>query len=518
MSSNNERIYNSVRNLFWGGLSQVIRIIGPFAIRTIIITQLGNLYLGLNSLFTSILQALSLTELGFSGAVVYCMYKPIAVKDYEQLGKLVAFFRKVYRVIGIVIIGIGILLLPVLHYLINGEYPSETNIYVVYFVYLINAALGYFFFGYKTSVLYAFQRSDINSNVISLANILMYTAQIVVLLVFKHYYTYLIIMPIMTLASNVLRSVWAGKVLPKFNINGDLDKETKREIWKKVRALLIYKIGSTISNSADNLVISAFLGLNILAIYNNYFLIISTLFSVLGIYYDSIKASIGSCAASETVEDNYRLFNGLFFGQGWLIGFCSVMLVCLYQPFIELWTGAENLLPYSLVVLLGVYFYTWKIHDVVHIYKDALGLWHEDRFRPLLSSLVNLCLNLLFVQKIGLYGIILSTIVSELTFSLLWAPRVLFQNYFKFPILQYYKKLIKYTVTTILCGGVSVVACEIMRMHVGKLFGEGSIISFFVRAVFACLICNALYLIIYGRCEEFKMIKSVARQILKKPR
>lgn len=503
----NDRIKNSARNLFWGGLNQVIRIVGPFTLRTIMILRLGNLYLGLNSLFSSILQFLNLTELGFSSAVVYCMYKPIAEHDYEELGKLVVFFKKVYRIIGLIIISIGLLLVPALPNLIQGEYPTEINIYIVYLIYLLNTSLGYFFFGYKSSLLYAFQRSDINSNVNSLCNMVLYILQISILLLFNNYYVYLIVMPIMTLVSNIFRRFWANRILPKIKEQGELDKATKKEIWKRVRALLIYKIGSTVSNSADNLVISVFLGLNLLAIYNNYFLIISTLFNVLTIYYDSIKASIGNSVVVETVGYNYRLFENLLFTQAWLVGFCSIMLTCLYQPFIELWTGAENLFPYEMVILFGVYFYTWKIHDVVHIFKDALGLWHEDRFRPFISSLVNLALNLILVQIIGLYGIVISTILSELVFSLLWAPRTLFRNYFLVPLGQYYKRIVKYTGINLFCGVITNCLCKIMQNHLFLKHGQVSFGLFIILSVLAGALCNLIFLAIYYRTPELKDIK-----------
>ena len=74
-----------------------IRQVLPFIVRTILIYRFGVEYLGLNSLFTSILSVLSLMELGFGSAIVYSMYKPIADGDTDQVCAYLEYFRKIYK-------------------------------------------------------------------------------------------------------------------------------------------------------------------------------------------------------------------------------------------------------------------------------------------------------------------------------------------------------------------------------------------------------------------------------------
>ena len=50
-----ERTKNTVRNIFFGVLNKIVHIVLPFASRTAIIYVLGTQYLGLGSLFSSIL-------------------------------------------------------------------------------------------------------------------------------------------------------------------------------------------------------------------------------------------------------------------------------------------------------------------------------------------------------------------------------------------------------------------------------------------------------------------------------
>ena len=105
----NNRTKNTSRNILYGIVNRSLNIIFPFISRTILIYVLGTKFLGLNALFTSILQVLNLAELGFSNAIIYSMYKPVAENDIEKIGVLLNFYKKVYRIIGIVILVFGII-------------------------------------------------------------------------------------------------------------------------------------------------------------------------------------------------------------------------------------------------------------------------------------------------------------------------------------------------------------------------------------------------------------------------
>ena len=127
-----ERTKNAVRNIVWGIVEKIITILMPFICRTVFIKVLGAEYLGLNSLFSSILQVLSISELGIGTAIVFSMYKPIAEDDEETLCALLNVYKKIYQVIGTVILAVGLAIIPILPKLISGSYPLEINIYALY--------------------------------------------------------------------------------------------------------------------------------------------------------------------------------------------------------------------------------------------------------------------------------------------------------------------------------------------------------------------------------------------------
>ena len=209
-----ERTRNTVRNSAWGILSKIITTFFPVIVRTLIVQYIGAAYLGLGSLFSSILTVLSLAELGVSSAIVFSMYKPIAEDDTNTICALMALYKKLYSVIGTVIGIVGLLLMPFLPYLIKGEYPSDINLYLLYLIYLGNTVIGYFLFAYKNCLLTAHQRTDISTKISIGTSIIQYAVSIMVIILFKNYYVYVFLAPLASIANNLLTAYYVDKIFP----------------------------------------------------------------------------------------------------------------------------------------------------------------------------------------------------------------------------------------------------------------------------------------------------------------
>ena len=77
-------------------------------------------------------------------------------------------------------------------------------------------------------------------------------------------------------------------------------------INKRIKDLFTSKIGSVVYDSADTLVISAFLGLTALAKYQNYFFVMNTIFGFVTLITSSSLAGIGNSLVTESEEKNYK--------------------------------------------------------------------------------------------------------------------------------------------------------------------------------------------------------------------
>ncbi len=505
-----ERTKNATRNIAWGIIEKIITILMPFICRTIFIKVLGAEYLGLNSLFSSILQVLSISELGIGTAIVFSMYKPIAEDDEDTLCALLNIYRKVYRIIGTIILVVGLAILPILPKLISGTYPDEVNIYVLYLIYLFNTVIGYYLFAYKQALFSAHQRNDLLSKRTTVINFCSNTVQIILLLIARNYYVYLIVLPLATITTNLANAYLANKMYPNIQCRGRITDETKTSIKKRIIGLLSFKIYNVIFSSVDTIVISSFLGLTPLAIYNNYYYIQTSIIGFLTILTSSITAGIGNKMITNSIEDNYRDFKNFTFANGWIVSWCAVCLLCLYQHFIKIWIGDNYLFPFFTMYLMVMYFFLPRLTCMTYTYREAAGLWWEDRFRPLVATAVNLIVNIILVQIIGMDGVIISTLVCTIFINVPWGSYILFKNYFQKSVKEYFGQLLYYIVITNLAGFVTLGIC-------GILPSTGWLILF-VKMLICCMVPNVIFFIFYRNRREFKYTKVLVERILKRLR
>lgn len=501
-----ERTKNATRNIIFGFILKIYQLLLPFIFRTVIIQTIGIEYLGLNSLFSSILQVLNLAELGVGSAMIYSMYSPIANDNADKICSLMKLYRTYYRIIGIVILVMGLLLVPVLPDLIKSDLPESVNLYVLYFMNLLATVLSYWLFAYKNSILTAHQRTDISSRVSIVTDTCKYTLQFVSLIYFKNYYYFIMSSLIVQILTNLTTAYIADRMFPDYKPRGDLDKDEVRVINKRVRDLFTSKIGGTIVSSADTIVISAYLGLYMLAVYQNYYYIMSAVMAFMTIIYSSITAGVGNGLITKSDKENYKDFRILTFMVFWILCFSVCAFLCLYQPFMELWMGKDKLLPGLVVVLLCIYFLGYEIVMFLSLFKDAGGIWHEDRFRPLISGLVNLTLNICLVRKMGIYGIVLSTILSVWFISIPWIIINVMTLIYKRNIKDYVAQIVQYISVIIFAAIISGSICCNLTFNPQ--------ITLLINGVVSIIIPNFIFYCVFRKRMEFKATLEIIKRMI----
>ncbi len=503
-----ERTKNTTRNIGWGLLEKIVQIVLPFVTRTLILKLIGEKYLGLNSLFTSIISVLNLADLGFGVAITYSMYKPIAENDFDKLNALLNYYRKIYRIIGVIVLAVGLGLMPFLDSLISGEVPSDISIHLLFAIYLANAVLSYWLFAYKKSLLHACHRDDVVNKISLTLTTLQYGLQIALLYIFDNYYIYIIVLPIITLINNVATGIITKKLYPNLYCKGSVDKETSKDIKKRVSGAFIGKVCGTTRNSLDSVFISAFLGLSLVAIYGNYFYILTALHSVLNIITVSMSGGVGNSIAKETEEKNYKDFNRFTFLYSWLSGWFACCMICIYQPFMRIWVGESLMLEEHTMILFGVYLYVMCSSDIKNVYYTAAGLWWEGRFRAILEVAVNFVLNIVGAKFFGIFGIIMATIITMIFINFLYGAQILFKHYFKNQKLsKYYLKHLIYVLVIVLVSALTYYICSLLP--------NSGILYLLLKALICAVVPNVLLFVIYCRTNAFKSILPTIKSILR---
>ena len=495
------RSRNVGRNAVFGLINRLFSLTVPFIIRTIVIYRFGAEYLGMNSLFASILQVLNLADFGFGTAIVYSLYRPVAEGDTETVCAYLGTYKKLYRIIGCTILVCGVLIMPLLPYLIKDDViPGNLNLYIWYGIFLLDVSVSYLLYGYKTAIPTALQRNDILSRIDTVVLLCKTVVQAFFLLLIDNFYFYLLTSLFFTVVRNLLVSWIVSVQFPQYQCLGSISKKQIAALKPKVYGILIGKLRIVSRNGIDSICITSFLGLTIAAIYSNYLCIHSAVISLSAVLCSAMMASVGNSIAVETRDKNYadmRRFNFIYM---LIAGWASICFLCLYQPFVRLWVGEELMLQYPEVIALTTYFYVLKMGDMRYVYFEGAGLWWQARYIALVETMVNICLNILLAKYLGVLGIILATLISLFFIDFIFSARVLFQQYYcNGKLSEFFTDHMRYFLVNVLLSVPCICFCNMIT------------VSGFLELLFKLLICSfvsvAGFFIIYHRTEQFKDAK-----------
>ncbi len=502
------RTKNTKRNIIWGFADKFVQLVLPFITRTLILKLIGEKYLGLNGLFTSIISVLNLADLGFGAAITYSMYKPIADNDMEKLSALLNYYKRIYRVIGCIVLAFGLGIMPFLDKLITGEVPPDINLYLLFSIYLLNTVLSYWLFAYKRSLLHACHRDDVVTKISVVLLMLQYGLQIVLLLAFNNYYIYIVVLPVITLLSNLAAGYFSKKMFPEVVCRGTITKDEKKDIKKRVSGAFISNVCGVTRNSLDSVFISSFLGLSLVAIYGNYYYILGAVHGILTVITNSMAGGVGNSIAKESEEKNYKDFSKFTFLYSWISGWFACCMICLYQPFMHLWVGSGLMLDEGTMLLFGFYLYILATSDIKNVYYTARGLWWEGRIRAILEFAVNLILNFIGAKFFGIFGIMMATIITMIFINFLYGSQILFKHYFKSQSLgKFVLKHLTYFAVVCIVGAATYLLCSLMP-------NEG-ILYLLIKGVICVIVPNVLFFVIYSRTKIFGETKPLIKGLLK---
>ena len=503
------RVKNSFYNVSALMIEYILKLILTFAIRTIFIKTLGTEFLGLEGLYTNILQIMNISELGIGSAVIFSLYKPLVNGDTEKINILMHTYKKCYFFIGIIIAVIGIVLMPFLPSIVNSTYDFG-NIYLLFFLYMLQTLSTYWVLAYKEALLTADQKKYkivIITNVIIFIKFLL---QLISLIVFKSFILYVLSGIFTNVLRNILIARLVDKTYPYAKIYNKkkLPKNERNDLIKNVTGLSLYKISSTVMNSTDNIIISIYISLTTTGIYSNYLLIVSNLKNILNTIFSSMTASIGNLFAEGDKKRSEFIFRCLSFLNFWIYGLAAICLWELLNPFIEIWIGKEYIFSSAIVLIIVLNFITDGLQRTVISYKDACGLFWKGKLRPIFSALSNIVLSIIFVQFWGIFGVILASIVSRMITTWWFDPYLVYRHGLEESPKSYYINYFKYLFIIICVAGI------IDFMFSFVTFGV--VLTFITKLIVCLILPNIIFFVIFRKTEEFDYLKGIVLRKLKR--
>lgn len=478
-----------------------------FITRTIFIKTLGATYLGVNSLFSDIFMMLSLVELGVGPAMTYFLFKPMAKNDNDEINSLMKIYEKFYRYIGLTVMIIGMLVIPFLPLLVNSEVPVP-NLTLIYILLLTNVSMSYFF-SYKRSLFVADQKDYVNSINDLIFSVLGSILHIVFLILTKNFIVYLIINILVNLLSNIRISLKANRTY-KFLDNKNaknLSKESKRHLVSRIKAIFSHSVGGVIVFGTDNVLLSIFAGINFVGLYSNYTIITRIIMSPISQSFNAMLASVGNLDATESKNKSYEVFNNVYFMNFWIIGFSTISLFFLFNPFIKLWIGSDFLLSNSFVLVIVINFYISGMRMSAGTFCQAKGLFWNTRFKPIFEAMINLIFSIYLGYLYGAIGIFLGTLISHLATSIWIDPYVLFKNWFDIPVRKYFEKYFIMTSIMLVNGTIINFAIRILMFDTE---------SFILLMIIVGVTSNLFFFIVFYFTNEEKYFRELIVSTIKK--
>lgn len=456
------RSRNVGKNVVVGFAAQIVILLLSFIGRTIFVKYLGVDYLGINGLYSNVLSVLSLAELGIGNVMAFSLYKPIADKNKDTIAVLLHYFRKLYGYIAISITVIGLLTIPFLKYIIQSEL-NQQELIIFYIIFLLNSAISYNV-AHKTACITAHQELYVIKKINVITSIIVHILQIAVLIIFRNYYTYLLVLLFNTLLSNYLIGRAANTRYPyimnKKNVKATITRDLIDLIEKNVKATFIYKVGTTIVNSTDNILISAMIGTTWVGYYSNYYMVVKAVQEYLGIIITSLIPSIGNLNSEGNADKSREVFFILIFLFHWSAAFGGISFYLLFGDLIPIWLGSEYVLEPLVTFAIAFNFYIINAVNPVWMYRETMGLFTKVKYLMLGTAILNLLFSIILGRLMGLAGILLATAIARIMTIVCYEPKILFQMRLGGGLRRYWGTQFKYLGLTI----ISFAACYWLSM------------------------------------------------------
>lgn len=351
-------------------------------------------------------------------------------------------------------------------------------------------------FAYKRSLLDASQKNYIFLIYDFLIFFIFNIVKWVVLYITSDYVVFLVLTIISTIVTNIVISMIVDRHNDLYSEIVEISIEDKNKLKKNILGGFTNQLASVIVFSTDNLLISKFLGIVEVGLYGNYSLITTNINVIIRQLTSSHTATIGNLIAtsdSNKVEDVFKKYT---FMNYFLVCFSSLMVLKLISPFVSIWLGSKFLLDQSIVYLLAIYLFINSYRNAFFVFMGGYGLYWAQKPKAISEAILNIVLSLLFLSvfKLGMSGILLGTICSNVFVNMWYEPYIIYKYGLKKDVMNFVRLFIKQVLVYI------VIFILISRIN----FTIGNIFQWIIFSIIYAIIIFVSISVFYFRSDEYK--------------
>lgn len=424
-----------------------------FFSRKIFLDCLGAGFVGLTGTLQNLLGFLNLAELGIGSAIGYVLYKPLFEKDQTKINEIISVMGYLYRWIGFIILGSGMILslfLPLI-------FPDRDTgfempiIYLAYYAFLISSLIGYFI-NYRQNLLGADQRNYVVTGYFQTMNIIKILIQMAVASYTGSYYLWIIIELTFGILYSFILNWKINQTYPWLKADIRLGKDVFKkypEVMRYTKQLFVHRISGFAQSQVSPILIYAFVSLESVAFYTNYTIIFDRIKLLIGNIMGSAEAGIGNLIAEGNKNKILGVFWELMSLRYFVSGITIFGLYSFTDSFISLWLGPQYILDDIILILLLTNLFLAMSRSSSDPFLFGSGMFY-DTWAPVSEALIYIVVALIGGFKWGLPGVILGNTISLFCIIGIWKPYFLFSKGFKMPVLHYWLKWIKLTLIMII--------------------------------------------------------------------
>lgn len=407
---------------------KIILLIGSILVRRFLIQYIGNDANGLSSLYMSIIGFLTVAELGVGEAITFCMYKPIVEKDTEKVAALYQLFKKLYMIIGGIILIAGMIVMFFLPSLAKDYAQLDINVYWTFALTLVSVVMTYAYSA-KISLINAHKYNYISTGITSTGTVVEDILKIGAIVMTQSFEAYLVCGILAVTVQWILATVVCEKKFPDIiaNRTAKIDVEGRVQLTNNIRAMFMHKIGGALVNATDSVIISVFVGVVALGRYSNYTAIMTSMLALLSLFFFPLTSVVGHAFVSSSKNQMEKYFN-FFYGLNFAIGtvFC-LGYYAVIDNVIQFCFGPNLEESREIVLVIVLNYFIQFMRTSMQMFRSATGTFYRDRYKPIVEGSVNVVLSILFAKNFGVVGVIIATIITNLLICDVIEPYVVYK-------------------------------------------------------------------------------------------
>ena len=397
-------------NTIMGLIYQIVTIVCGLILPRLILKAYGSDVNGLVNSISSILNVITLMELGVGAVVQSALYKPLADNDEERVNKIVNEAKKFFNIVGLIFVVFVLAVCLFYPFYVSGQFEIFSTILLILAISL--NLFGQYFFGIVNNLLLQADQKSFIPFIINTITLIISTLSCVLLIHFNCPIQLVkFASSLIFLARPLTFFIYVKKTYNIYKVK--LEGTELPQKWDGI----VQHVAAYVLDNTDILVLTIFASLASVSVYSTYYLIAQALRSLIVSLTSGIQSYYGNIYATGDMGFLKKEFNKFNFSLCFISSTLFSIAIITIVPFVLVYTSGVtdanyDQLAFGILLLVGQFFYCTRRSFNMMIL--AVGHYKETKWSAIIEALINIAISIPFVIFFDLIGVAIGTAVAML--------------------------------------------------------------------------------------------------------